>query len=92
MDEIVVADLSIMMFKAWAKAKKYQSQYERGLKRLKKFGYKRFIFFARFENIRTKIESYEKARSMYVSLALAISRKLNRIRRVERMRKRIYDH
>jgi hypothetical protein len=80
-----------LMHKMWNQAARYQRLIEWGYKHYRRFGLKRFLF--RFSKVRARLERYENCRLMYVSMALAISRKLNAERRKQTiLRKQRMDH
>jgi len=65
-----------LMLKLFAKGGRYQRLIERGERRIKKFGLKRFIFFIRFSAFRKRLERIAILRDANVMAALAISKKL----------------
>lgn len=88
-----IEEVRDLMFKMWDRADKTQKKIESLERRLKRFGVKRWIFFFRFSKINAKLKLLKEVRFTTVSIALALSKKINAHRRVERAKRKVtYDH
>lgn len=66
----------IHMRRSWMYAKKSEDLKKRATARLKKFPlWKRILFYWKFDRLRFKIQMYEQVRSIYVAMALGLTKK-----------------
>ena len=72
------------MLKMWDQAKKYDNLAQWGDKKLKRFGWKKFLPV--FSRIRAKIAYYKDLRYNYVMMAIAMSKKLSPSRKLRIVR------
>lgn len=71
------------MLRMWSEAHRYDKLIAWGRNHLAKFGIKRLLFW-KFGAINARLKRYDYQRYLYCTMALAISRKLNAIRRKQR--------